>query len=226
MYEEWETIRSDDAPGLVAVVRQDDWWENPLGWVGIREHGACAVADVEGEWTDEPALITCPKCGGDGEIILHAIPVGCPRCGGTREVIAENESEWCGAMGAAAAVPVNYCPDTSQPFARVADWGDRFTSVFYLPKGTSDASAEMIESQVRVLHLSFTEGFYYFFVEVDEDSDLPDDVLARCDLGCGGFLGYHDAEWEAEQALGVAADHVKRELAERESWAKRDVVTA
>ena len=248
MYEEWETIRSDNAPGLVAVVKPDyEWWENPLGWVGIRECGVDNLSGMDGERSDDPGLIECPNChhpdgstiGSEpGQILgVRKGPVGpetydseCPCCEGWGERRAKNEAEWCKAKGVAAAVPVDYTPDGSRPGVWIRDWDESYSSIFYAKHEEGrEWTADAIRDQIHLLEMSLTEGFYYYFVELDEDSDLPPDILGGVDsawMGCGGFLGHTDAEYYAEEGLEMAGDHVKKELAEREEWAKRDVVTA
>lgn len=226
---EWyETHTSSEAPGLEARVGSDDWWENPLAWIGAKEvhvprkgmHG------VEGYTSEVPGLITCPTCKGDGELEVHGFPVGCSRCKGDGDTRAESSAEWCKDFGTVAAVPISYNFDGSQPWVTIEEWGgdDLPDAVIYTEDESS--SEDCLEGAIRDLGVAVEQGYYYVTVEVSEDSDLPADVLDGFGGdSCGGFLGWKYTEEEAERMLLEAYAYVGRELEERRAWAERDVVT-
>lgn len=229
--------------GLVVYAAPDDWWENPLGWTGVREMGRERMGGVEGEQVSDPGLIDCPDCrhpdgspiGSDYGLILGVRkgPGGpetfdreCPGCKGETERLAKTMEEWCEAEGKAAALPVSYNFECSQPWIHAVDWDDLedACSILYLDRGESPRQVEEIEAALENLDEAVRFGFSVLTVEVDPDGDLPEDVLEGADCpalgGCLGGLGEVAAEM-----LEEALEEVKRELTEREEWARRGVVT-
>ena len=226
---DWYEIRTvSEAPGLEARIWADEWSDNPLTWIGAKlEHlPREGMYRVDGHASSEPTLITCPTCGGDGELEVHGFPVGCSRCEGDGEVEAGSSAEWCKDRGAVAAIPINYNLDGSQPWLRIEEWGEdgEPDAVVYLEDESLDEAT--LEGAIRDLETALVEGFHGVTIEVSEDSDLPEDVLEGFfEVSLGGMLGWKWVEEEAERILREAHDHVERELAERETWAKRGVVT-
>ena len=211
MYHEVERYESEKYPGLVAVVFADPYWEdNPLDWVGIKERGEGSLVGG-GRWNtdDDPRTIWT----NDGE------------------TVARSEAEYLEhTHGVAAAVPVSYWVNTSQPGIREVDWGDEesCSAVLYLEVSEVTAwTADDIRVAMSNLTMAWQEGFYFVKVEVDPDSDLPDDVVPTgSDLdGVGGILGFDGYREAATELLAQAESEVEGELARRLEWAKRDVVT-
>jgi len=237
MGEEVETIRIEEAPGLVARVYSDDValeWPYETGW--------CEVAGemAEGRQYGDLGWISCPNCHhSDGSTIgsepglILGVKNGefydseCPCCEGRGWRRAKSGEEWSKANGVKAALPVSH--DFRGPYGviRVEDWDDSYDSILYTTEGGAD-TLEGLESAVKEIEMILTEGYYGVVVEVDPDSDaLPDDVLNGC-MGesLWGILGWDGYGEEAVMLLKDCYAIAKDELAERESWAKRDVVTA
>jgi len=218
MSEVVDKCESEEYPGLMVVTYPDvDYGESPLDWAEIREVGKGELSR-DGRRDESPGQISCPKCDGEGQIGDD----WCPDCGGicTREAV--NAKEWCDYHGVAAAVPVSYETRYSQPWIEVRAWNESFDSILCL----SDGDEDTIRYALTDTETAWTEGFHCVAVEIDPDSDLPDGMERVVEDSLCGILGWEGAESEAYAMLRYAESRVKKELADRESWAKRDVVTA
>lgn len=165
----------------------------------------------------EDGTMTCPECGGEGDIPESPVDYF-KRERGARVVVGLTVYEHSGITMRAGDVTLPFDNDR---------WDTSFVGfIFDTPKGREDcigenATDEQIEKALRgevEIYASYLEGDVCWFNVEDEETNFHE--------SCGGFVGCHE---ECEQEMYSNLEHalVKRiaEEAERAYWLAREVLT-